>query len=56
MTTRLSWALSASLLLAGIAMGAFLSALLSGLLALNREKADSVYLWTMGSFATANGS
>ena len=27
--------------------------LLSGLLALNREKADSVYLWTMGSFATA---
>ena len=44
---------TASLLLAGIAMGAFLSALLSGLLALNREKADSVYLWTMGSFATA---
>ena len=47
---------TASLLLAGVAMGAFLSAMLSGLLALNREKADSVYMWTMGSFAAASWS
>ena len=41
------------LLLSGVAMGAFLSAMLSGLLALHREDAESVYMWTMGSFSSA---
>lgn len=43
-----------TLLLSGVAVGAFLSAALSGLLALNRESAESVYLWTMGSFSAAS--
>ena len=42
------------LLLAGVAMGAFFSALLSGLLALNRGSAEAVYMWTMGSFSAAS--
>lgn len=43
------------LLLSGVAMGAFLSAMLSGLLAVHRDSAESVYMWTMGSFSAATG-
>ena len=43
-----------NLLLIGIAVGTFLSALLSGLLMLNHDKMEAVYTWTMGSFATAS--
>lgn len=43
------------LLLSGVAMGAFLSAMLSGLLAIHRDSAESVYMWTMGSFSAATG-
>ncbi len=42
-----------ALLLSGTAVSSFLSALLSGLLTMNHEKMESVYLWTMGSFTTA---
>ena len=45
-----------SLLLSGIAVSSFLSAVLAGLLTLNHEKMESVYLWTMGSFTTASWS
>lgn len=41
------------LLLSGIAVSTFLTALLSGLLMRNHEKLESVYLWTLGSFASA---
>jgi iron complex transport system permease protein len=43
-----------SLLLAGVAVSAFLSALISGLMLLNRDKLENVYLWTMGSFTAAS--
>ncbi|NLD58480.1 MAG: iron ABC transporter permease [Clostridiales bacterium] len=42
------------LLLSGVAVSAFLSAVIAGLLALNHDKMDTVYLWTMGSFASAS--
>lgn len=42
-----------SLLLAGVAMGSFLSAGTTMLMRLNREKLEAVYLWTMGSLASA---
>ncbi len=42
-----------NLLLSGVAVGTFLSALLSGLLMLNHDKMEAVYTWTMGSFQTA---
>lgn len=42
------------LLLCGVAISSFLSAVLSGVLSVNHEKMESVYMWTMGSFATAN--
>lgn len=41
------------LLLSGVAVSTFLSALLSGILMLNHEKMESVYQWTMGSFTAA---
>lgn len=43
-----------SLLLAGVAVSAFLSALMSGLMLLNRDKLENVYLWTMGSFTSSS--
>lgn len=43
-----------SLLLCGVAVSSFLSALLSGLLSINHEAMESVYMWTLGSFASAN--
>lgn len=43
-----------SLLLSGVAVSAFLSALLSGLMMLNRDKMEHIYLWTMGSFTAAS--
>lgn len=43
-----------ALLLCGVAVSSFLSALLSGILSIYNEKMESVYMWTMGSFATAN--
>ena len=42
-----------NLLLSGIAVGTFLTALLSGLLMINHDKMEAVYTWTMGSFAMA---
>lgn len=46
----------ATLLLAGIAVSFFLSAIISLLMILNREAIEKVYLWTMGSVAAANWS
>lgn len=43
-----------ALLLSGIAVSAFLSAMLTGLLTLNRDKMETVYLWTMGSFTASS--
>lgn len=43
-----------NLLLSGVAVGTFLTAMLSGLLMLNHDKMESVYTWTMGSFASAS--
>ena len=43
-----------ALLLCGVAVSSFLSALLSGLLSVNHEALESVYMWTLGSFASAN--
>ncbi len=42
-----------NLLLSGVAVGTFLTAMLSGLLALNHDNMEAVYTWTMGSFASA---
>lgn len=42
-----------TLLLSGVAVSTFLSAMLSGILTLNHDKMESVYLWTMGSFTAA---
>ncbi|NLG26107.1 MAG: iron ABC transporter permease [Clostridiales bacterium] len=47
---------SVKLLLAGVAVSAFLSALLSALLSLHRESMETVYLWMMGSFTGASWS
>ena len=43
-----------ALLLCGVAVSSFLSALLSGLLAIDHEALESVYMWTLGSFASAS--
>lgn len=43
-----------ALLLSGVAVSAFLSALLSGLLSVRHEALESVYMWTLGSFASAS--
>lgn len=43
-----------SLLLCGVAVSSFLSALLSGLLSIHHEAMESVYMWTLGSFASAS--
>ena len=43
-----------TLLLCGVAVSSFLSALLSGLLAIDHEALESVYMWTLGSFASAS--
>lgn len=43
-----------NLLLSGVAVGTFLTAMLSGLLTLNHEKMEAVYSWTMGSFTSAS--
>lgn len=42
------------LLLCGIALSSFLSALISGLLTFNHDKMESIYMWTMGSFSSAS--
>ena len=42
------------ILLSGIAVGSFLTALLSGMLIMNRDSMENVYLWTMGSFTAAS--
>ena len=43
-----------ALLLSGIAVSSFLSAVLAGMLAFHHDKIETVYSWTMGSFTTAN--
>lgn len=43
-----------TLLLAGVALSAFLSAIMSLLMVFNAEEIDKVYLWLMGSFANKN--
>ena len=43
-----------ALLLSGVAVSSFLSAVLAAVLALNHEKMESVYLWTMGSFTASS--
>lgn len=43
-----------ALLLSGIALSSFLSAITSFLLVLHAEKVDKVFLWMMGSFANKN--
>ncbi len=43
-----------SLLLAGIAVSSLLSAITSGLMIVNREHMDEVYMWTMGSFTASD--
>ena len=43
-----------SLLLAGTAVSAFLSAMTSGLMVLHHDKIESIITWTMGSFTSAN--
>ncbi|AEE95953.1 FecCD family ABC transporter permease [Mahella australiensis] len=43
-----------TLLLAGIAVSSFLSAMVSFMMILNHDKLESIVLWTMGSFATAS--
>lgn len=44
----------ATLLLAGIAVSFFLSAIISLMMILNREAIEQVYLWMMGSVGSAN--
>lgn len=43
---------TSSLLLAGIAVSSLVTALISALMILNRNKLEQVVLWTMGSFST----
>ncbi|MCT4596409.1 MAG: iron ABC transporter permease [Vallitalea sp.] len=43
-----------TLLLAGISINYLFSAIISLLMLLNRNKLESVYLWTLGSFSTSN--
>ncbi|MDI3508239.1 MAG: cobalamin transport system permease protein [Clostridiales bacterium] len=43
-----------TLLLAGIAVSSFLSAMVSFMMILNHDKLESIVLWTMGSFAMAS--
>ncbi len=43
-----------ALLLSGVALSAFLSAIMSFLMVFNAEEIDKVYLWLMGSFANKN--
>lgn len=43
-----------SLLLAGTAVSAFLSAMTSGLMVLHHDKIESIITWTMGSFTSAS--
>lgn len=45
-----------SLLLTGTAINSMLSALISLLMSLNRDKIKKVYLWTLGSFSSATWS
>lgn len=45
-----------TLLLAGIAVSSFLSAIVSFMMMLNHDKLDSIVLWIMGSFSTASWS
>ena len=45
-----------TLLLAGIAISSFLSAIVSFIMVFNHDKLESIVLWTMGSFATASWS
>lgn len=43
-----------TLLLAGIALSSFMSAIMSFLMVLNAEKIEKIFLWLMGSFANRN--
>lgn len=43
-----------NLVLVGTAMSTFLSAMISLLMIYNREQLEKVYLWTLGSFSSAN--
>lgn len=43
-----------TLLLAGIAVNFFLSALISTAMAINKDKMENIIFWTMGSVSTAN--
>ena len=43
-----------SLLLAGIAVSSLLTALTSGLMVIDRENLENVYMWTMGSFTSSS--
>ncbi|MCT4688745.1 FecCD family ABC transporter permease [Vallitalea sp.] len=43
-----------TLLLAGISLNYLLSALMSLMMLLNRDKLERVYLWTLGSFSTSS--
>ena len=42
------------LLLAGIAVSSLLTALTSGLMVIDRENLENVYMWTMGSFTSSS--
>jgi len=44
---------TAGLLLSGIAVSSLITALISGLMIINRNKIEEVVLWTMGSFAAS---
>lgn len=43
-----------SLMLAGIAVSSLLTAMTSGLMVIDREHMEDVYMWTMGSFTASN--
>ena len=43
---------AATLLLAGVALNSFMSAIMSFLMVINSEKIEKVFLWLMGSFAS----
>lgn len=45
-----------SLILAGVAVSALLTAFTSGLMVIDREKLENVYMWTMGSFTSSSWS
>lgn len=48
--------ITTNILLTGTAIGTMLSSLISLLMIYNREQLEKVYLWTLGSFSSANWS